>query len=358
MQLGRWKKAELIYFMVDMLMLSLILVNLAWILFDGLYASHLVRDTLLQIWPAFIEVYDPIHQNFSAFDLVFVAIFVTELLIRWAIAIWQGTYHKWWFYPFIHWYDTLGCIPVGSFRFLRVFRIVSILFRLQRNRVIDLTRTYVFRQGRKYYNIMVEEVSDRVVLNVLGGVRDEVHQGSPLADTILRDVVAPRKSDLAEWLSDRIQAVVTAHYGHYRPELRSYVDASIEKAVKDNPEVAALEAIPLIGSTIRQTLERSIADIVFRVLDGLVRDLASEGNKVVIEESAGVFLDTLLFEEEDTRLELAVRNMVIESLDRISEQVRVQQWKEQESREGEIRDRAKRIAAIRKARLLAVKRNA
>ncbi len=351
MRLLALKRSELFLFLLDLVMLVLILLNLTWILFDGIYSSHYVQEFFARYAEAFNRAYLPIHQNFSYYDSWFVSIFITELLIRWAIAVLRKTYHKWWFYPFIHWYDALGCIPVGSFRFLRVLRIVSIAYRLQRNRIIDLTKTYFFRQGRKYYRVLIEEVSDRVVLNVLNGFRDEVLKGSPVRDRILRDVVQPRKGELVAWLSDRIQAVLTEHYGNYRPDLKSYVDTRIEKAVAENREISTLEAIPLIGGSIRKTLEHAIADIVFRVVDGIVADLSSSRNKVLIDELSGVILDAILFVEEDEGLEQTVRGMVTESIDLISREVDVQQWKLRESQEDEIRERAKRIAQIRRARI-------
>ena len=348
MRLSSWKRTELFLLVVDLLMLILIMANLTLILFDGLFSILYVQELLAQYASPFYKVYMPIHQDFVFYDSWFVGVFVSELLIRWFIAAVRKTYHKWWFYPFVHWYDTLGCIPVGSFRFLRVLRIVSILYRLQRNRLIDLTKTYFFRQGRKYYRILIEEISDRVVLNVLGGIKDEVNQGSPLAEQILKEVVQPRKSDLVEWLSDRIQTVLTEHYGSYRPDLRSYVDNRIEKAVSENREIGALEAIPLIGGSIRHTLEYAISDIVFRVVDGIVNDLSSSQNRILIDEMSGVLFDAILFEEEDKRLESTVRNMLTESIDRIASEVEVQQWKVREIKEEIIRERAKRIAAIRK----------
>jgi hypothetical protein len=348
MKRGRWKSGELLLFGVDVIMLVLILVNLTWILLDGLYSSHYVRDAIGSVLPLVVQWYDPIHANFSFYDLFFVAVFVTELLIRWIVAAIRGTYHRWWFYPFIHWYDTLGCIPVGSFRFLRIFRIVSMVFRLQRNQVIDFTRTYLFRQGNKYYRILVEEISDRVVLNVLDGVRKEVRGGSPLVEQVVRNSIEPRKSDLARWLSDRIQVVVGEHYAVYRPDLRQYVDVRIESAVKENREVASLKSIPILGGTIHQTLERAIADIVFQVLDGMIRDLASPQSKVLIEETTGAALDVALFQESDLQLEQTIRTMTTEILDQIAERVKVQEWKVEEEREKAVRARAKRWAKIRR----------
>lgn len=347
MRLSSWKRSELLVFTVDLVMLGLILVNLAFILFDGLFSIGQVQDAIARFIPGLYRSYLPTHEHFALYDSWFVAVFIAELLIRWAIAALRKTYHKWWFYPFIHWYDTLGCIPVGSFRFLRVLRIVSILYRLQRNRLIDLTKTYLFRQGRKYYRVLVEEVSDRVVLNVLQGMKDEVRKGSPVVDKIAREVILPRRQELVLWLSDRVQAAVAEHYGSYRADVKAYVDERIERAVAENREISTLEAIPLIGTSIRNTLEKAIADIVFRVLDGVVHDLSDEQSRVLIDELSGVALDAMLFRESDGVLQGTIRQMVTESIDRVADEVSVQQWKFHENQEIQIRARAKRIAAIR-----------
>ena len=53
------------------------------------------------------------------------------------MAIRKQTYPRWYFYPFLHWYDLLGCIPIGSFRMLRLLRLISLTIRLQKMGIID-----------------------------------------------------------------------------------------------------------------------------------------------------------------------------------------------------------------------------
>lgn len=130
--------------------------------------------------PGFHAFYrDTIHSNFLFYDLCFVAVYLTEFVIRWIVAIARGTYHRWFFYPFAHWYDLLGCIPVGSFRWLRILRVVGLLMRLQRMGIIDLSQTWLGQTILKYYNIVVEEISDRVVINVLSGAQREIGVAAP-----------------------------------------------------------------------------------------------------------------------------------------------------------------------------------
>ena len=79
----------------------------------------------------FITNYAEVHENFALYDLAFIAVFLSEFCIRWVAAIIRQTYMRWYFFPFIHWYDLIGCIPLGGariFRFLRIFSISDIFF--------------------------------------------------------------------------------------------------------------------------------------------------------------------------------------------------------------------------------------
>ena len=341
---------EMGWFVLDLLMLLLVLLNLTWILFDSLFSARFIQDNLAIYTPGFFNWYLPIHENFFFYDLCFVVIFVAELFLRWTVAIVSRTYYRWWFYPFIHWYDVLGCLPAGAFRILRIFRVVSILFRLQRNRVIDLTRTYFFKKFQKYYYVAVEEVSDRVVVNVLDGVKEEVGSGSPVAERILKEVILPRRDVLVEWLSDRITSVAERHYEDYKPDLRDYVEQNIKTAVASNKEISTLESLPVVGKTLSTTLERAISDIVFNVINGIVQDVASASHKELMNELSGIMLESVFLTGEDRRLDDLVRDMATDSIDLITEQVKVQQWKLREEKEDEIRKRAKAIKKIRKAK--------
>ncbi len=159
-------------FVIDLLMIALVILNLGLILFDWLFQVPPVQGFLADMTPAFHAFYrDTIHSNFLFYDLCFVAVYLTEFVIRWIVAIARSTYHRWFFYPFAHWYDLLGCIPVGSFRWLRILRVVGLVMRLQRMGIIDLSQTWLGQTILKYYGIVVEEVSDRVVINVLSGAQ-------------------------------------------------------------------------------------------------------------------------------------------------------------------------------------------
>ena len=322
--------------LVDLLMMAVLIANLVLILFDLLFTSAWVQALISKYLPQFYQFYlTEVHQDFFAIDIWFVGIFLLELSIRWIIAIRQKTYFRWFFYPFIHWYDVLGCIPVGSFRFLRVLRIVSIVVRLQKLKIIDITKTYLFGAFNKYLNILTEEVSDRVVVNVLSGVQDEVQSGNPLFTQILDQVIEPQRPILVEWLSHRLQHVVTESYSSYQADLQNYVADIIKNAVDGNREISNIAKIPVVGPTIATNLEDAISDIVYQVMDQAIQDLGSPQNKAIINDMAHLSVEAFTMKEEDRQLDRIVRNIVVESLELVKDQVKVQQWK---IREEEIRE--------------------
>ncbi len=316
------------FFLLDILMITLLVVNLAWIVFDWLFEYELIRSYLYQIAPDFTDMYTAtVHPRFILIDLMFVSVFLVEFFIRWAMAVYHRMYHRWFFFPFIHFYDLLGCIPVGGFRFLRLLRIISITYRLQKNGIIDLSDTALIRFIRKYYGILLEELSDRVTLNILSDIQREVRNGGPVVDRIVNEVVMPQRESLVEWMSHRIEKVANDNYDGYRDDIREYVQERINKAVDENEEFARLEQIPIFGSLVRNTIEKAIGDMVFSVINGIMQDLASERNRVLINEAADVLFDAILLKEEDTELNRLVVDTVDRSLEIVKQQVMVQQWK-------------------------------
>ncbi|MDX1693658.1 MAG: hypothetical protein R3208_07820 [Ketobacteraceae bacterium] len=317
---------QIAYILVDLIMVGLIIVNLLWIIFDTMFTSKMVQEGLMWLAPEFTHFYrEQVHPDFVAYDMIFVSIFVTELLIRWAIAIYQKTYHRWFFYPFIHWYDVLGCIPVGSFRWLRLLRVISILYRLQKYDIIDLSNTYPVRFFRKYFNVLVEEISDRVVVNVLNGVQDEVRTGNPVAGKILSEVLLPQKHIIIEWLTGKVNDITETVYPPRRAQLQAYVDTVISESISRDAKVAAIERLPVIGEQLADIIETTVADVVFSVMDRLVTDIGHEDTDILVKEMADIVLERLM--EPSDELNEAARSVLLDVMEVIKDEVKVQRWK-------------------------------
>ena len=321
------KSHQLVWFAIDFLMLGLLIINLAFIIFDSTYNFEVVQNLLGNLSPTINDFYRPIHNNFIVYDLAFVAIFLTEFMVRWVYAIKSKMYDRWYFYPFIHWYDIIGCIPVGSFRFLRILRVISIIYRLHQYKVIDVTQTKIFLFVSFYYEAFLEELSDRIVIKVLSGAQDEISRGSPLFERIQNDILYPRREMITDWISQRVSEAAQEGYVPNRGALRSYLENRVDNALKQNLELSRLKYLPVVGPTIQETLEECVGDIVAHVIHQILEDLALSSNHAFIEDIVNVFLPSPDEAAEDIHNE-ALISLLTEILEAIKTQVRVKYWRE------------------------------
>lgn len=326
--MNRQSTKNITFVIVDIFMMVLLFVNLSLIIFDWLFMTGIVKQFLSIYLNSFYHYYNKnIHQNFLTIDLYFVAIFLAELCVRWAIAIKQHTYHRWFFYPFVHWYDTLGCVPIASFRFFRILRIVSIFYRLQRLSIIDIKKTYLFRSIAGYYAIIVEEISDRVMINLINGVQKELKSESSITDQIITQVILPRKELLTEWLASRIGKVAAETYHAHKVEIHQYLAHLVGEALKGNKEVKAIKQVPVVGGFISKSLEKVVADIALTSVNNVMEDLSGGQHHTLFHNMTAYAVEGLIGKEEQDNLGNATRAVLIESLELIKTHIKIQQWK-------------------------------
>ncbi|WP_417500828.1 hypothetical protein [Marinobacter sp.] len=319
---------QLIWLIIDFLMLGLIIINLAFIIWDSVYNFVAIQNVMKEQFPALQAAYHPIHENFIFYDAMFVAVFLAEFFMRWGYAIKAKVYDRWYFYPFIHWYDLVGCIPVGSLRFLRILRVISIVYRLHQYKIIDVTDTGIYRFVNFYYEAFMEELSDRIVAKVLSGVQHEITLGSPLFEKIQNDILYPRREMLSGWISQRVAQAAKEGYVPNRGALRTYLEDRVDHALKQNVELSRLKYLPVVGSTIQETLEDAVGDIVANVIQQILEDLASSANHAFIEDIVNAFISGPDERNHEARNEALIA-LIIEIIDAIKGQVRVKRWREQ-----------------------------
>lgn len=321
------KRQNFSLLLLDLSMLILVLLDLMWMVFDWLMYTPFFSFTAENVFPQFYAVYDAkFHEFFLWFDSAVVIIFLSEVAIRWAIAIVRQTYYRWFFYPFIHWYDVLGCIPGGSYRVLRLIRLFTVLYRLHRKQIIDLSNTTLYRIVNKYYTIAVEEVSDRVVINVLEGAREELKQGQPVTDEVIKEVIQPRRDVIVAWLAARLRDLSTKYYPEYRPKVETYVDELIQKAMRNSKEVAALERLPMVGSRLTDAVATIISDVVFGVIDRGAQDIGDEENDVVVGAVIDVFSEAISLTEQDAVQYSISTDVITEVIEVLIRRVAAKRW--------------------------------
>ena len=322
---------ELIWFVIDFLMLGLLMLNLLWIIFDWLFAADFIQQSLRQHVPSFYQSYLPIHQNFLFYDLFFVAIFLTEFVLHWAWAVYRQTYRRWYFYPFIHWYDVIGCIPVAGARVLRFLRVFSILYRLHKYQIIDLTQNRVYKFAAFYYDVFLEELSDRIVVKVLSGTQEELRHGSPLMHRIQDDILLPRRELLVQWLSERLATASRKGYLPNEDALRRYLENIVDDAMTSNAEMRRIKQVPMLGDMVAEALENAVGDIVAEVIHRILSDMANAENHAFIEDMTDVLFNKA---EEQAGSQTGgsvqgqVQEMAIEILELMKKQVMLKRWQD------------------------------
>lgn len=315
---------------IDILMVILVIINLNLIFFDWSYSFTSFKELIEFISPTFNHFYaNKIHPNTSYLDLIFVTIFITELLIRWSIAIYQKRYNKWFFYPFIHWYDVLGCIPMnGTLKLFRLFRIVGMTIRLNNLGIIDLKSTYVYKKGAKYIDIVAEEITDKVVSNVIKGAQLEVQKDSPLIQKIALKVFEPKKEQINEWLNSSISEMLTVVYFKHRSDLNLYLKSIVTKSVNENQEIKRIAMIPGLGKQIKEALDSSISNITFNVIDNSIEGIAKSKNIPAINDITNYIIQQLEIDQSgDKELSDLMKGIVVETLEMVKNHVEVKLWK-------------------------------
>lgn len=336
---SRYKEGRA-YIIGDVLMIVLLLINLAFISFDWLFQSAQFRGWVDFVSPAFKSFYaDTIHDDFILYDLIFVAIFLAEFFLRWILSLRHREFAKWYYFPFVYWYDLVGCIPIGGFRFLRLLRLVTITVRLQRLGLIDVTNLAPFRFFMHYFNVFIQEVTDRVTLTILSNVREELHDGTPIIDSIVDDVLRPRQAELINWISVRLQLAASKGYALHEDEIRDYVQQRINEAVEKNRELRNLESVPVMGRVIVKQIEGAISDIVFSVVHGIIKDLGSSKNRALVEDVSELLLEEDIENGSDQirLLNLQVADILSESVGIVMERVKERKWTPREIAEAEER---------------------
>lgn len=322
-------KKETPWLVVDLFVLVLISLDLLWLLLDTLILNTGFGLLLAKYAPALHNDYKRYwHPDLPLYDSLFTVFLLGELSLRWLLAVINKTYHRWFFYPFIHWYDVLACLP--GLQFLRLLRLVSVFYRLHKLGILVIGKNLI-RIGQKYYAIIIEEISDRIVLNVLDGVQKELRANNPLASQLRATVLAPHKDIISQWLANRIGAFSALAYRQHETELARYLRSVTEQAIHSNPEWLALKKrLPFVGNVIEDELNTIVSSLVNSMASRILHDLGRADNAAVLDLANAAF-DT--FTLSDAQMDKAIENILIEAIELIKAQVAIQQWKVDEMRE-------------------------
>lgn len=281
---------------VDVIMILLVIVNLIFVIFDWSFGFEFFRNIVQSLSDNLFVVYrDDIHPNFLRYDSFFILIFVAEFLTQWFVSIIKKSYSRWWIYPFVKWYDVLGCIPMGVFIWLRLFRVFAMTLRLHKMGVINLKNTFLYKEFNRYYQFFVQDASDRALIKLIDAAQRGVKEENK--ESIIADAINPDLSELSKILSLKVHKVAENNMLREKENIKEEIKSVIKDGFENSHEMKALNHIPLLGKRITTRLEDLLNDVSFQLWNSLSNKLASDEITAIVENIIFTSLDSLIKEK-------------------------------------------------------------
>ncbi len=222
----------------------------------------------------------------------FTSFLVVELLVRWLIAIIYKHHPRWFFFPFIHWYELLAII--SQLRFLRLLRAGVIAYRL----------------------------------TILDGVHRELVT-STTHKKLIHDLVDHHRDLFAAALAQVLQESLALALKEHQNQLSKEVGLIVNRAIEETPELTQLlRLIPIVGSRIEQQIQsigqRLGENITYGLIDPLVDGTLDQPNStymLIAQRASQLNIN-------NQALEQLVESAVFESLESIRKQVKIKQWQQ------------------------------
>ena len=310
---SRWQLAY------DTIMMVAIVLDLLLMGFDTLMLSSFMAK--IANWLGFVDsivsYQQGWHEPLKVAGGLFTIFLVAELVVRWLIAIVQKRYYRWFFFPFVHWYEVLGCAP--QLRALRLLRVGVIGYRLHELGYKVLPASWL-ATIKFYYQMIMEEISDRVILTAIDNIRTEISNAD---GHLVKNIIDKHRDDIQKVIVEVLQQEAT-------PLLQSteQVGIAIQQALTDTPELhRILRLIPIAGSLIESQMHSIGQHIGENLTLSLTTNLTKPQTLTLMYEEIAKSL--VQIDVTSPALEKLVRDIIEDSLTSLANQFRIQQWKHQ-----------------------------
>lgn len=311
----------------DIAMMVLILVNLFCLASDGILTSDFALwfANLVNLTSWLNEYITHLHPWVEETEHWFTLLLIVELFIHWAIAIYHKTYPRWFFFPFVHWYEVLAIIP--QLRFLRLFRAGVIAYRLHQLDSPIIPKS-IYYKAEFYYFLILEELTRRIVLTVILGVERELQQNGALR-TIIHDMLDQHRQLFAETLSELLQKSLATALHEQQRLMSVNVGKIVNQAIENTPELhQMLRLFPVIGGRLEQQIQSIGQRLGENITQGLIEpfveksdDIANQTYQLIAQKTSETNLNT-------DKLNQLVQSVIFESLEIVRKQLKMKKWQE------------------------------
>lgn len=186
----------------------------------------------------------------------------------------------------------------------------------------------------------MEEVSDRVIVNMINGVQDELNTGTPLIKKIIDEVIYPKKQMLVEMITVQVRGGLKDMQPKYENELKEYVNHRVGSAIEKTPEVKVINKVPVFGPVVSSAIEKIVSDVVFHVINDLLKDISLAKSTEIVNNVTEMFFESVQGDVKSGQYSV-FEGMLSDSLEMVKDSVKIQQWKlkEIEQRKEQIRQK-------------------
>ncbi len=271
------------------------------------------------------------HANISVAGGFFTIFLIWEILIRWGFAIVNKTYYRWFFFPFVHWYEVISCFP--QLRVFRLLRAVAIGRRLHQMGYKVLPKRWL-KTIQFYYGIVLEELSDRVLLTATANIRSQLDTSID-SQALIKKTVDNNRENIEAMIVSMLRTELAPRL---RKELiptnanspvATHVGLAIRDAVAKTPEInAVLRKIPIAGSMIESQIMGISEKVGYNIADSVSARLLND--EVLDELFTSIAYGISQIDTTNPALEALIADIIKESLDAFEAQIKTQQWQHHE----------------------------
>ncbi len=325
----------------DVIMLFVISIDLLFILVDNIlmsdaltnFSNYLAYEFHFVFLSKVIANYGGYgyglfnHTYISMIGGFFTLFLIGELLVRWLIAIIFKHYYRWFFFPFVHWYEVLGCFP--QLRAFRLLRAIAIGRRLYQMGYRFLPEKWL-ETMKFYYSVVLEELSDKVLLTAVDNIRIQL-DSSVDNQALVKKTIDNNRENIEEMILSMLRTELAPRLraelmpANQNSPVATHVGLAIADAVEKTPEIKlVLAKIPIAGNMIKSQLMGISEKVGYNIADAVGKRLLQD--EVLDEIFVSIAHGVSQINPNTPALEALIADIIDEGLTAFEEQIKIQQW--------------------------------
>ncbi|TGM56037.1 hypothetical protein EHQ91_14195 [Leptospira biflexa] len=281
------------------------------------FNNHFRESFALNYYRAISSDGTPVN-NYLLLDAPFLFFFLAEFVLSWLLAIKNKVYIAWFLYPIYHWYDVLGLIPIVEFRFFRLVRVYKIYLMLQTNQFTKILGNDLISKTLRYYsNIIKEEISDIVTIQILTEMQNEVRSGNSLDQLV--NAIDQNRAELKK------VAVKNIAKSAQNPNLQALIQNLVTEV---SERVSAnMKPISLLPREMQANLTKQISLTIYTAISQATVAMATDpSGRKSIENLIDYLIDEMILVAEDPDMIKLNTNISVALIENMKKSIGEKKW--------------------------------